>query len=312
MRILITGGAGFIGSNLVEHINFRLPDAEVCVLDDFSTGLRSNLEHARCQTVTASVLDDDALAESMFGADSVVHLAALGSVARSISDPRATHEANATGTLRVMEMAKRCSVTNVVVASSSSVYGGNPVMPKSERDWTNPLSPYAASKLASESYALSFAASYGMKVLAFRFFNVFGPRQRADSQYAAVVPRFIEAALAGEPLTIYGDGGQSRDFTYVGSVVDALVSACERGVAHPTPVNLAFGSNTTLNELVKSLGQVVGKELETVFEKVRPGDVRASRADSKTFLQLFPNVESVDLQAALAVAVRHHQEYNRF
>ena len=298
MRILVTGGAGFIGANLCAR---ALEDGhEVVVIDDFSTGERANVAALDVRLVEGSVLDEPALADAVAGVDAVVHLAALGSVPRSIKDPVATHEANATGTLRVLEAARAAGVGHVSVASSSSVYGLNPALPKGEREWVRPMSPYAVSKLATEQYALAYQQSFGLDTLAFRFFNVYGPLQRAGHVYAAVIPVFLDALLAGRPLPVNGDGSNSRDFTFVGTVCEVLLQAATRTVTHPEPVNLAFGTNTTLLELVDRLGDVTGLQPEVVHRDPRPGDVLHSQADNAVLRSLFPDVRATGLSEGLA------------
>lgn len=301
MRVTVTGGAGFIGANLCR----ALLDAshEVVVLDDLSTGARSNLADLDVRFVEGSILDDDAVDDAFAGAVSVVHLAARPSVPKSVADPVASHAANATGTVSVLEGVRRHGIDHVVVASSSSVYGANEVLPKHEGLVPMPVSPYAASKLATEAYAMAWAATFGIRALAFRFFNVFGPLQPAGHDYAAVVPAFVDAALAVRPLPVYGDGAQSRDFTYVGSVVDVLTDAVARTVAHDGPVNLAFGSRVTLLELIAELEAVLGRSLEREHLPTRPGDVRHSQADQARFCSLFPGAAPVALRDGLAQTV---------
>jgi len=297
MRLAITGGAGFIGSNLVR---LALDQGhEVCVIDDFSTGFRENLEGTNARVVEGSVLDADALDSALEGSDSVIHLAALGSVPRSIRDPLTSHAGNATGTLMVLEAARRMAVSHVISASSSSVYGMNPALPKSEREWVRPMSPYAVTKLATEQYTLAYQQSFGFDSLAFRFFNVYGPGQRAGHVYAAVIPVFVDALLRGEPLPINGDGMHSRDFTFVGTVCRVLLDAASRRVSHPEPVNLAFGTNTTLLDLVRKIEAASGRRAEVLHREPRPGDVRASQADNRSLLELFPGVEPVSLEEGL-------------
>ena len=222
---------------------------------------------------------------------------------RCPATPFASHEANATGTLRVLEAARAGGVGHVIVASSSSVYGANPRLPKQEVMKPSPVSPYAASKLAAESYALAWQHSFGLSTLAFRFFNVFGPLQPAGHAYAAVVPAFVAAALAGRPLPVHGDGEQTRDFTYVGSVVAVLTDAVDRRVSHPEPVNLAFGTRTSLLDLIARLEAILGRTLERDHEPPRAGDVRDSQADNAVLRSLFSDVAAVPLDDGLRSTV---------
>jgi UDP-glucose 4-epimerase len=277
---------------------------EVAVIDDLSSGSPSNLDGVAVRRVDATILDDAALDDALSGAQSVVHLAARASVPRSIADPVACHAVNTTGTLAVLEGARRHRIDHVVVASSAAVYGVEPELPKHEGLPALPVSPYGATKLATEAYALAWEESYGIRALALRFFNVFGPLQPASHAYAAVVPAFVDAALAGEALQVYGDGLQSRDFVFVGSVASVLADAVERGVAHEGPVNLAFGSRVTLLELIAELEAVLGRSLERVHHDPRPGDVRHSQADQTRFRSLFPDAEPVALRDGLAATVR--------
>lgn len=273
-------------------------------MDDLSTGYAGNLaDDGRRLDVRfheRSVLDRGALGEAMAGVDSVVHLAALGSVPRSVQDPVSTHHANATGTLAVLEAARHAGVPHVVTSSSSSVYGLNPALPKREHDWVRPVSPYAVSKLAAEQYLLAYQESFGLETLAFRLFNVYGPRQMPGHAYAAVIPVFLDALLRGVPLPVHGDGEQSRDFTYVGAVCRALLDAVERRVSHPQPVNLAFGTTTTLTALIELLQDVTGLPAQVRHEPPRAGDVRASQADHTVLSSLFPDISAVPLEHGLA------------
>lgn len=302
MRFLITGGAGFIGSNLAQTILNADDGHEVVVLDDLSTGDSSNLDGLDVSFRSGSILDPGLLDAAADGADSIIHLAAIPSVPRSIANPIASHHANATGTLAVLEAARR-SGSQVIVASSSSVYGSNPGLPKRETDWTRPLSPYGVSKLATESYALAYQESYGVDTLAFRFFNVYGPRQAAGHAYAAVIPIFIDAALRGRPLPIDGDGLQSRDFTYVGTVASVLFDAAVRRVTSPSPVNLAFGGNITLLQLIDLLETELGFSVELEHRAPRVGDVRASQADETLLHSLFPQIQPTALQDGVRATV---------
>lgn len=297
MKVLITGGAGFIGMNLSRALLAK--GHQVAVLDNLSTGYRDNISGLDLDFVEGSLLDEVALTKAVAGADSVVHLAALGSVPRSLVDPITSHHNNATGTLCLLEAARAADVGHIIAASSSSVYGLNPALPKSEREWVRPMSPYAVSKLATEQYVLAYQQSFGLETLAFRFFNVYGPGQRAGHIYAAVIPVFLQHLLDVEPLPINGDGSNSRDFTYVGTLCSVLVDAVERRVSHPEPVNLAFGTNTTLLGLVDAIAQVSGVTPAVEHRDPRPGDVPHSRADNTVLRGLFPSVEPVSLHDGL-------------
>lgn len=308
MKVAITGGAGFIGANLVRALRIAEPEWHLTVIDNFSTGSRSNLAGIDDVIIyEASILDDVALDAAFEVADAVVHLAARPSVQRSVVDPLASHEVNATGTVRVLEAARRADVGHIVVASSSSVYGATRHMPKHEELAVAPLSPYAASKLATESYALAYAHCNHVPVLVFRFFNVFGPLQPAGHAYAAAVPAFIAAATKGRPIPIFGDGLQTRDFTYVGSLCAVLVDAVRRRVASDRPVNLAFGTRRTLLEVVDTLSDVLGTPLERMHAGSRPGDVRDSQADQTRLRALFPDIEPIDFRAGLEATVNWFQ-----
>lgn len=303
MRVVITGGAGFIGTNLVLRMAAHDGIDEVVVFDDFSTGVRRDeLDVAR--VVEGDLRDLSALTTALEGADSVVHLGALGSVPRSINDPQTTNAVNINGTLNVLEAARVNDVPHVVSASSSSVYGANPQIPKVETMVTMPVSPYAVSKLATEAYTTAYARSYGLSTLAFRFFNVFGPYQRSDHAYAAVIPRFLEAIKSGLPLTVHGDGTQSRDFTSVHSVTDALTQAVLGQKSSPTPVNLAFGRRFTLNQLIEVLSEIHGAPLDRVAEPSRAGDVPHSQASPGKLNELLPSVEAPTFEDALAETYR--------
>ncbi|WP_189134493.1 NAD-dependent epimerase/dehydratase family protein [Wenjunlia tyrosinilytica] len=308
MRVAITGGAGFIGGNLARELLSRPEVSRVSVVDDLSTGGKANLEGLDVEFHEGTVLDPGLLDEAFTGADAVVHLAALPSVPRSVRDPLGSHHANATGTLQVLEAARRAGGPHVVAASSSSVYGANPVLPKHEGLRTAPLSPYAVSKQATESYLVAYHHCYGLRVLPFRFFNVFGPLQPAGHAYAAVIPAFVDAAVAGRPVVLHGDGSQTRDFTYVGTVCRVLADAVLRGVAHPEPVNLAFGTRTSLRELLGELESLVGAPIAVERTGPRAGDVPHSQADNSRLRSLFPDVEPVPLREGLARTVEWFRE----
>ncbi|MFP5255274.1 MAG: NAD-dependent epimerase/dehydratase family protein [Acidimicrobiia bacterium] len=299
MRVVVTGGAGFIGANLCRHLGATAGVEEVVALDDLSSGSKANLEGLAVDLVEGSILDDGALDDALAGAGSVVHLAARPSVPRSIADPVASHEVNATGSLRVLEAVRRHSVPHVVVASSSSVYGANPTLPKHEDLAPSPRSPYAASKLATESYALAWAQVWGFEALAFRFFNVFGPLQPAGHAYAAVIPAFVAAALDGRPVEVHGDGRQTRDFTYVDTVCTILTQAVTGRVGSDRPVNLAFGGRHELLAVLDLLEEILGHPVERRHVEPRAGDVRDSQADRSRLEALFPAIEPVDLETGL-------------
>ena len=299
VRIVVTGGAGFIGANLVQALLEAGVGDEVVVVDDFSTGTRANLvDDSRVDVHELSILELDRLQDVCAGASTIVHLGAVPSVPRSIEDPLRSHHANATGTVHVLEAA-RSSGAHVIVASSSSVYGADPTLPKHESIASRPRSPYAASKLATEGYAIAYHHAFDVPVLPFRFFNVYGPLQAAGHAYAAVIPQFLDAAFAGGELQIHGDGHQTRDFTFVGSVTAVLVDAVRRRVTSPDPVNLAFGTRTSLLELVALLEQVLGRALPRQHVEPRTGDVRDSQADNSALRGLFPSLQPVPLVEGL-------------
>ncbi|MGK0275283.1 MAG: UDP-glucose 4-epimerase [Ilumatobacter sp.] len=303
MRVAVTGGAGFIGANLCRRLLATDGVDSVAVLDDLSNGVRSNLDGLDVTFVEGTILDDAALDKAFAGADAVVHLAALGSVPRSVADPVASHAANATGTLMVLEAARRHGDLHTIVSSSSSVYGSNPTLPKHEGLATRPLSPYGGSKLAAEGYTLAWGATYGLPVLAFRFFNVFGPLQPAGHVYAAVIPAFVDAALAGQPVTVHGDGTQSRDFTYVDTVTSTIVDALLRKVTSDEPVNLAFGSRISLLDTIDRIEELIGYPVERQHIERRAGDVPHSQADNTRLSALFPDIEPVPFDTGLKSTV---------
>ncbi|WP_188192427.1 NAD-dependent epimerase/dehydratase family protein [Nonomuraea sp. SYSU D8015] len=302
MRVLVTGGAGFIGANLCRALTAREEVEKVTVLDDLSTGNLANLDGVEVDFVKGSILEDDLLATLVADAGAVVHLAARPSVPRSLEDPLASHTVNATGTLNLLE-ACRATKPHVIVASSSSVYGDAQEPHKHEDLPLRPLSPYGASKVATEAYALAYGRSFSLPVLAFRFFNVYGPLQSADHAYAAVVPTFVSMALRGRPVPIYGDGNQARDFTYVGSVAEVLVEAINRMATNTKPVNLAFGTRVTLRHLKDVLSEVLGRPIEVTFLPPRIGDIRESQASPHLLRHLFPTVRPVQLDEGLRATV---------
>ncbi|MCW2876633.1 MAG: UDP-glucose 4-epimerase [Sphaerisporangium sp.] len=310
MRVLVTGGAGFIGGNLCRALAAR-PDVEqITVLDDLSSGDLVNLAGVEADFVLGSVLDRQLVAELAAGATTVIHLAALPSVPRSLKDPLTSHAVNVTGTLHVLEACRR-SMPHVIVASSSSVYGDSPEKYKHEDLPARPLSPYGAGKLAAEGYTLAYAESYSLPVLAFRFFNVYGPLQPADHAYAAVVPAFVSAALRGHPIPIYGDGTQARDFTYVETLADVVVEAAVRRVTSRRPVNLAFGTRVSLLELKEVLATVLERRVEAAFLPPRPGDIRDSRCSPHLLRELFPDLRAVPLDEGLRRTVAWFETFLR-
>lgn len=296
---LVTGGAGFIGS----HISERLvrEGHRVRVLDDFSSGNEANLESfgSDIELFRGDIRDSSMVQRATEGVDVVFHEAALGSVPRSVADPVTTHEVNITGTLNVFLAARDAGVKRVVYASSSSVYGETPVLPKSEDMMPQPLSPYALSKLAGEHYASVFKHVYGFEIVALRYFNIFGPRQDPESQYAAVIPRFLTALLSGQRPVVYGDGGQSRDFTYVDNVVDANLLASEAEGVAGRAFNVACGGRYTLLELLSKLKEIIGTDIDPVHEPPRAGDVRDSQASIEAAQDGLGYRVSVDFEEGL-------------
>lgn len=307
MKVVVTGGAGFIGANLCRELAGRPGVTEVVAFDDLSTGSAGNLAGSDVRLVLGSILDREHLEEVLGDADAVVHLAARPSVPRSLKDPVASHDVNVTGTVFVLEACRRRRL-HLVAASSSSVYGSVPDLPKHEDLPTRPLSPYGASKLATEAYVLAYGAAFGLPTLALRFFNVYGPLQAAGHAYAAVVPAFVAAVLRGEPVRVHGDGHQTRDFTYVGSVVRVLADAVARRVTCPAPVNLAFGTRVSILELARLIGDVAGAPLDLRHEPPRPGDVRDSQAADALLRRLFPEIAPVPLRTGLEQTVAWFRE----
>jgi len=278
-RCLVTGGAGFIGSHLVEALVAGGHAARV--LDDLSTGKRDNLRALgdRVTLIEANVLDVDALRAAVADVNWVFHLAALPSVQRSVEDPLGSHEACATATLQVLNAARLAGARRVVYAASSSAYGDTPGAVRTEDDPLAPLSPYAAAKLAGEHYCRCFTASYGLETVRLRFFNIFGPRQDARSPYSGVIALFLATMSAGRTPVIHGDGLQSRDFTYVANAVQAMVKAATAPAAVAQVYNIGSGGSTSVVDLVRHLNQLLGTHLEPEFGPARTGDVRHSQAD---------------------------------
>ena len=306
MRVLITGGAGFIGANLARDLCAAGDD--VVVIDDLSTGNARNLDGLDVDLRVGTILDQDLLDSAATGVDAIVHLAAIPSVPLSVADPVASHHANITGTLMVLEAARRAGDAHVTVASSSAVYGSDPELPKHEGMRCLPVSPYGVGKLAAEAYAIAFTECYGLPTLALRFFNVFGPLQHAGHAYAAVIPAFVDAAIAGRPLPLEGDGSQTRDFVYVGTVVKVLATAARRRVVSPTPVNLALGGKISLRELIAIIETELGSDVTIENRPPRPGDVAHSQGDSSRLQELFPDIDEVPVERGLAETVAWFRE----
>jgi UDP-N-acetylglucosamine/UDP-N-acetyl-alpha-D-glucosaminouronate 4-epimerase len=279
MRYLVTGGAGFIGSNTVDEIVKR--GHSVVVLDDLSTGKEKNLEGVRgdVEFVRGSITDLNLVRRVCRGADYVLHLAARASVPRSVKDPLETNRVNVDGTLNVLLAARDARVKRVVFACSSSIYGETPTLPKREEMPPLPVSPYGVSKLTGELYGLVFQRAYGLEFVSLRYFNVFGPRQDSGSPYSGVLSLFNAALLEEKPLTIYGDGEQSRDFTYVANVVETNLLACEASTAAGMALNVGTGNRYTLNQTLQLLQKISGKSVEANYGPPREGDIRDSQAD---------------------------------
>jgi UDP-glucose 4-epimerase len=296
VRFVVTGGAGFIGSHLVEHL---IDDHEVVVIDNLFSGSLENIDAFldRVEFIQGSITDDSVLVRACEGADGIFHQAAIASVPRSINNPLRTHEANATGTLKVLLSARDAGVRKVVFASSSSVYGDTPTLPKIETMRPEPKSPYAISKLTGEHYCRVFSHLYGLQTVALRYFNVFGPRQDPKSEYAAVIPRFITRILHKEPPIIYGDGHQTRDFTYVKDVVQANIQAM-KGDAQGV-FNIASHQRTDLLTLASIIMDEIGIALVPIHQPPRPGDVRDSFADINAANQTFHYSPNYTLQSGL-------------
>jgi nucleoside-diphosphate-sugar epimerase len=279
MKILVTGGAGFIGSNLVEELLKK--NHTIKVLDNFSTGSRNNIEGYRkdIEVIEGDIRSYHIVQKAVHNVEVIFHLAALPSVPRSITDPITSNEVNVLGTLNLLNAAVESKVSRFIFSSSSSVYGDTPELPKHEGMTPNPLSPYAVSKLTGEKYCSVFSRLYGLETISLRYFNVFGPRQDPNSQYSAVIPKFIKLMINDKQPVIYGDGLQSRDFTFVKNVVNANILAasakCESGVV----MNCACHFRVTLNDLVNEINQILGKNIQPIYSEPRTGDIKHSFAD---------------------------------
>lgn len=311
MKVLVTGGAGFIGSHLTEALAAR--GEKVRVLDNLATGHLENLDavRGRIEWLQGDIADLETVQNAAHGTDVIFHQAALPSVPRSIKNPRASHDANLTGTLNVLIAARDNRVTRVVMASSSSVYGNSPALPKVETFAPAPLSPYAVTKLAGEQYAQVFANLFQVSTICLRYFNVFGPRQDPNSQYAGALAKFVRCALHGERYPVYGDGEQSRDFTYIENVVRAnlLAASCETDGA--AVVNIAGGARTTLNQIIAILNELTHQDLPTQFGPPRAGDVLHSHADITRARELLQYEPTVDVREGLRRTVEYYKALER-
>lgn len=304
-HVAVTGGAGFIGSNLVTELGNR--GHSITIVDDLSTGMLSNVDTHKCDFHQISIVDADALKKALKKADVIFHLGARGSVPRSLKNPVATHDVNATGTLNVLEAARE-NGAHVFFSSSSSVYGRNGALPKDESMWLGPMTPYAASKLAAEAYVQAYGSAYGVPVTLLRFFNVFGPRQRPDHEYAAVLPKWIWKAMHNEPIEVFGDGSQTRDFTYVKTVMDICIDGMNRKVTHDGAINLAYGNRISLNTTIDLL-KAHFPELQVKYVATRPGDVKDSQNSPILLKELFPGVVPTDFVQALSETVQWLREF---
>jgi len=306
-KVAVTGGAGFIGSNLTRRLVSE--GHEVVVIDDLSTGLISNVDPAETTFYQVSVTDANALHAALKDCHTIFHLAARGSVPRSIKNPTATHDVNATGTLNVLEVARN-SGAHVIFSSSSSVYGRNMQLPKDESMWLGPMTPYAASKLAAEGYVQAYAAAYKVPTTLLRFFNVFGPRQRPDHEYAAVLPKWIWLAMQGQPIDVYGDGTASRDFTYVDTVLDIAMTAMKEKVVTEGAMNLAYGNRIFLNDTIEMLKKHF-PDLQVNYKSERLGDVKESQNDPELLKKLFPKIQPKDFETALSETIEWLKEFGQ-
>jgi UDP-glucose 4-epimerase len=292
MKIGVTGGAGFIGSNLVRKL-LEL-NHEIIVVDDLSTGVGENLDRLEVDFRNISVENNLDLSKALSSCEVIYHLAARGSVSRSILDPVATYKVNLTGTLNILEIARN-SGAHVIYSSSSSVYGSNNSQPKSEQSWVSPISPYGASKLSSEAFLSAYAHSYNIAVTNFRFFNVFGPFQRPDHIYSAVIPKWIRLALLGEEIEVYGDGEQKRDFTYIDTVTRVVTSALSKIAANGEVINLAYGNSISLNDIITKLKNEF-PSLDVRYVSARQSDIKNSRNFPERLNTYFPEIIPTDFE----------------
>lgn len=305
-NIVITGGCGFIGSNIAEYLS---NDNNVTIIDNLSTGKKENIKGTNATFVKGDINDSNLLSEIFKDIDYVFHLAAIPSVPRSVKDPITTNNANINGTLNILSVAKNTEVKKIIYSSSSSVYGDTPTLPKKENMKPCPLSPYAVSKLTGEYYCKVFTECYGLKTVSLRYFNVYGPRQDPNSEYAAVVPKFIKLVSNGKPPVVYGDGSQTRDFTYVGDVVNANVLSAEHSDCTGV-FNVAGGRRITINELADSIIKNHGSDggLSPVYECPRPGDILHSLADISKAKTAFGYEPEYDIKKGLKKVIEWYQK----
>jgi nucleoside-diphosphate-sugar epimerase len=309
-RILVTGGAGFIGSNLTEALLQK--GHWVRVLDDFSTGKRENLAFDRVyhslEIIEGDIREREVCKRVMAGIDYVFHQAALPSVQRSVEDPFLSNGVNAGGTLNILLAARDAGVKRVMYAASSSVYGDTPTLPKRESMPPNPQSPYALQKGIGEGYCRLFSQLYGLETVSLRYFNIFGPKQDPNSLYSAVIPRFIDALVMGRPPTVYGDGEQSRDFTYIQNVVQANLLAMEAKCLKGESINIACGDRISLNRLLAILKEILDVRIEAVYEETRKGDVKHSLADIRKAKRILKYVPKVTIREGLEKTVEYFRK----
>ena len=301
-KYLVTGGAGFIGSHLAEELVRR--GHTVRVVDSFITGKRRNLDHiSGVELLEGDLADADVAARAVAGCDYVLHQAAIPSVPRSVKDPVTSNRANIDASLNILVAARDAGVKRLVYAGSSSAYGDTPTLPKREDMPTNPLSPYALQKLVAEQYCQMFTRLYGFETVTIRYFNVFGPRQDPGSPYSGVISLFSTAILERRQPTIYGDGEQTRDFTYVANVVDGVLRACEAPNAAGEVINVACGTRISLNDLLRVMNRIVGTNIEAIYKEPRAGDVRDSQADITKATALLGYRPTVALDEGLAKTI---------
>jgi UDP-glucose 4-epimerase len=304
MKVLITGGAGFIGSHLVEQL--LASGSSVRVLDNLSTGKRANLPtHAQLEFIQGDIRDRNLVFDAARGMQAIVHLAAVASVQASVDDPTGTHETNFDGTLLLLEAARQEQVRRFLYASSAAVYGDNTRLPLVEDEALNPLSPYAADKLAGEYYLRFYHAKFGIGTTAFRFFNIFGPRQDPSSPYSGVISIFVERVSQGEPVTVFGDGQQTRDFVYVSDLVNLLTQSLVRTETAGQVMNVGRGKQCSLLDLLAALEQLTGKPVERRFAAARLGDIVHSCADVTRLVRLLGKAPQTDIVTGLGEILRH-------